>query len=580
MLFKEVCTTFDTIATISSRTEITTHLAELFKKAKPHEAQIISYLAQGLLRPPYLESQFGMASKSIAKVLAGLFETEQSEITRKAHELGDLGLVAAQGTWHPEHHLTVEQVYQRLCEIEETTGAGSQDLKAQLLFKLLRDVEPACANIIIKMIVGALRLGFSDMTIIDALSWMIKGDKSLHAEIENAYNVCADLGTIAAKLVEHGEAGLKQIDITLGVPIRPAAAERLPSAQDIIKKLGPCVAQPKLDGFRLQIHVKHEGKKRMMRFFSRNLIDMSSMFPDLIHAFEQYDIKDLIVEGEAIVYDPKTEAFLPFQETVKRKRKHGIDAMATELPLRLFLFDILYYDGQSQLKKSEAERRTLLLKLFSSEHEKSISVIDERPMHNAQELEDYFDECMTAGLEGLVVKRPDAAYQPGKRNFNWIKLKSSEETALEDTIDTVILGYYLGTGKRAHFGIGAFLVGVYDKKNDRYETVAKVGTGLTDEGWRELKKKCDEKKTHEQPHNVVCAKELYPAVWVYPEIVCSVRADEITLSPLHTAGKTAHHEGLALRFPRFIEYRIDKSAREATTEAELKEMFEHQRKQK
>ncbi len=580
MLFNEVSSVFDQISKTSSRTEITKLLAELFLKADPEEAKIISYFALGSLRPPYESTQFGLANKSIAKVLAELFNTTSEWIIRRGHELGDLGLVVAEAALPLMDKLTVREVYVKLSEIEQISGVGSQEEKAQTLLALLKSVSAQSAQVVVRIILGTLRLGFSDMTIIDAFSWMLVGNKSLHKDIENSYNLCADLGRIAYVLRAVGIEGLRDINIVVGVPIRPAGAERLPTAADILEKIGPCVAQPKLDGFRLQIHVKNEGAKRSMWFFSRNLIDMSSMFPDLVKAFENYTMECLIIEGEAIVYDEKAGAFLTFQDTVKRKRKHGIEEMSAALPLRFFAFDILYYDGISVLDKSERERRTLMLTLFPAEHSKTISVIDEVVIATAEDLENYFEENITSGLEGLVVKRPDAPYQPGKRNFNWIKLKRMQEGGLEDTIDVVILGYYLGSGKRALFGIGAFLVGIYNKAHDRFETIAKVGTGLTDEEWRELKKKCDEKKTNEQPHNVICAKDLHPDVWVLPEIVCAVIADEITLSPLHAAGKTTHSPGFALRFPRFTGYRIDKSATEATSVDEIKRMFEDQNKKR
>jgi len=194
-------------------------------------------------------------------------------------------------------------------------------------------------------------------------------------------------------------------------------------------------------------------------------------------------------------------------------------------------------------------------------------------MKSAQELEAYFNATITHGLEGLVVKRDDAVYQPGKRNFNWIKLKRQESGSLDDTIDCVVLGYYMGHGKRATFGIGAFLVGVYNEKADCFETVAKIGTGLTDGEWKDLKKSCDALIREHKPSNIVCAKELYPDVWCYPEIVVLVRADEITLSPLHSAGKTDENLGYALRFPRIMGYRPDKKAVEATTVKEITSMF-------
>ncbi len=171
----------------------------------------------------------------------------------------------------------------------------------------------------------------------------------------------------------------------------------------------------------------------------------------------------------------------------------------------------------------------------------------------------------------------DSIYQPGKRNFNWIKLKRHTTGHLEDTIDTVVLGYYVGKGRRAGFGIGAFLVGVYDKKQDLFKTIAKIGTGLKDADWGILKEKCDKIKTDHKPANVDCAKELFPDVWILPEIVVAIKADEITLSPLHTAVKTETHPGMALRFPRFVGYREDKSEIDATTVNEIKSMYESQR---
>ncbi len=579
MLFYEVSATFEAISHTSSRNTITKELAHLFSEASPHQARIISYLALGLLRPPYQSTQFGLANKSIEKVLAVLFNTTPDAIATKARELGDLGLVAGAGSWPAAKKLTIEEVYDRLVAIESTTGAGSQEEKAQLLMSLLLDAGPHSAQTIVRMVLGKLRLGFSDMTIIDALAWMLTGDKSLRSRIESAYNVCADIGLLAERLRSYDIAGLDKIGITVGIPIRPALAERLPNARDIVNKLGFCVAQPKLDGFRLQVHIKRDETTYKTWFFSRNLIDMSAMFPDLVKAFEKYDTSpSLIVDGEAVVYDPATNKYLPFQETVKRKRKHGIEEVVAQLPLRLFLFDIFYYDGHSQLEKPHEERRNLLLHLFGISHDSIISVIDERPIKTSAELEEYFKECTKAGLEGLVVKRPDAPYQPGKRNFNWIKLKKGEDTALGDTIDAVILGYYYGSGKRATFGIGAFLVGVYDNVHDRFETIAKVGTGLKDADWIELKRRCDAIAAPEMPSNVVCDKALYPDIWTYPELVCVIRADDITQSPLHTAGKSAHLPGLALRFPRFVDYRLDKTAREATTVDEIKHMWQHQGK--
>ena len=516
-----------------------------------------------------------LAEKNVAKALALLLDLSETTILEKAKKEGDLGLLIKEDAWRAKDDLTVNQVYKELCAIEEMSGTGSAEEKIHALVELLKQVDPLAARYIVRIIIGKLRLGFSDMTIVDALSWMEVGDKSLRDIIENAYNVCADIGLIAQDLKEFGIKKIEKVQAHVGIPILPSAAERLPTAAAIIEKIGPCVAQAKLDGFRLQIHIDKTKAKPVIHFYSRNLQDMSAMFPDLTAAFENLDVKTIICEGEAIVYDPNTGSFSKFQETVKRKRKHGIEEAIKDFPLQVFIFDLMYLNGKDVMNLTHEERRALLTEVFDVSNP-LIRIIEEKHVRTAKELEDYFYANIASGLEGLVVKRPDAIYQPGKRNFNWIKLKRQEEGHLEDTIDCVILGYYAGEGKRAHFGIGAFLVGVYNKKEDRFETIAKIGTGLKDEDWKDLKKKCDALKVSHEPKNVICVKELYPDVWIEPEIVCRIRADEITISPLHTAARTESKQGYALRFPRFMGYRTDKSTTEATTIDEIEHLYNDQ----
>ena len=574
--FYDVAQTFDQIEQESARLVITQLLAQLLKSATASEVEIICNLSLGLLRPPYLGTQFNIAEKNMIKVIANLLKKSEQEVKNVAKKKGDLGLVIESGSWRVKDYLTIHQVYKTLCRIEEISGVGSQEEKINQLRDLFAQLDPLSAKYVVRIILGKLRLGFSDMTIIDALSWMEVGDKSLRPIIENAYNVCADIGLIASELKEKGIQALEKMHIQVGVPIRPAAAERLPTAKAIIEKIGECVAQPKLDGFRLQIHVDKSGKKPHINFFSRNLQDMSHMFPDLTKAFADLDVKTIICEGEAIVYDPNTGSFLPFQETVKRKRKHGIEQMIAELPLQVFIFDVLYLNGKELLSATHAQRRKQLLKLFKGVRSETIRIVEEAEIKTVNDLNKYFTQNIAAGLEGLVVKRADSIYQPGKRNFNWIKLKRQEEGHLEDTVDCVILGYYAGRGKRAAFGIGAFLVGIYNKSEDRFETIAKIGTGLKDEEWKALKKKCDALQVSSKPKNVVCSKDLYPDVWTSLDIVCVIRADEITMSPVHVAGKTEKKLGYALRFPRFMGYRPDKSPQESTTAKEIKRLYDDQ----
>ncbi len=578
MKFIDVAQAFDQIEKEPARLKITKLVADLLKKATPPQAAIIAYLSLGELNPTYVGTKFNFAEKSMLKVLSKLLDKSETSLRNKAAKLGDLGLVIQELSEKLPEQSTfpVTQIAKELNDFLEITGIGSVEKKEKELIKILKQLSPVEAKYVVRVILGKLRLGFSDMTLLDAFSWMQVGDKSIRKNLEQAYNVCVDIGLIIKILKEKGLPGMKKINITPGIPVRPAAAERLPDAKAIVKKLGKCVAQPKLDGFRLQVHINKKKAKSEIHFFSRNLQDMSEMFPDLRKAVLNLNVKTLVAEGEAIAYDTQAGTFLPFQETVKRKRKYDIEQIAKEFPLKLYLFDILYLNGKTYLDKTHTQRRKVMLDLFKNKKLKKQGIvfpIDEEKIENYKDLEKYFKENISLGLEGLVVKKPDSAYQAGKRNFNWVKLKREEGGELKDTIDCVILGYYAGRGKRASFGIGALLVGIFNKKEDTFQTIAKIGTGLTDAGWKEVKKKCNKIKVTNKPKNVECAKELVPDVWVSPEIICLVRADEITLSPLHKAGADKEHGGMALRFPRFMGYRPDKSAEQATTVKELKELF-------
>ena len=561
----------------SSRIEMTKILAQLFQKCSAEEIKIIAYFSQGSLFAPYKNKQFNIATKGMIAILADLVKVKDIIIQNDFKSKGDLGLVI-ENIWHNQDvGLSLLQVYDELCNIADISGVGSTEKRSIKLQELLQKVDGLGAKFIVRMITKTLRLGFSDMTILDGLSWMLVHDKSLSKRLESAYNVCADLGLVAQTCKQGGMQAIDAINIQVGIPIRPAAAERLSSPTAIFEKLGPCVAQLKLDGFRLQVHLTKSKNGTQIHFYSRNLLDMSDMFPDLVRVVSLLQVDNLICEGEAIVFDEQTSTFLPFQQTVTRKRKHDIEQASQDFPLRLYLFDILYLNGESLLEKTHLDRRKILEILIKDINQVSLQVIEQKEINSAQDLENYFLKSIDAGLEGLVVKREDAIYQPGKRNFNWIKIKREAHATMIDTIDVVILGYYVGQGKRAKFGIGAFLVGIYNSEKDQFETVAKVGTGMSDEEWKDLKKRCDSIKVLQQPKNVVCAKELYPDVWVAPEIVCTVKSDEITWSPMHTAGKTLDTLGFALRFPRFITYRFDKSSCDATTVNELQNLYQEQK---
>jgi len=589
-------------------------LAELFKKCSKDEIDKVCYLSLGRLAPKYRGIEFNMAEKMAIRALAIVGNEPQDKVGRLYKEMGDLGEAAlklkAQSSRLKAQNsklkaqsseFSVSEVYKKLYEIAQDSGEGSVDRKINGLANLLKKLDPLSARYVARIPVNKLRLGFSDMTVLDALSWMKKGDKSLRKELERGFNVLADIGKIAQIFRLKGLKGLKDLKPEVGVPIRAAKAERLPDAEKILEKIdGECALEPKYDGFRVQIHVsklktqmsnlktttqnlkifeEFDIKKDIfVQIFSRNLDNTTHMFPDVVEAAQKLKVKSAILDGEAIAINAKTGKFLPFQETVQRKRKHGVGEKAKELPLKVFVFDVLYLNGKPLLDEPFRERRKRLEKILekSKGEEKGIVLTEQKVVKKASDFDKFFKEMIEEGLEGLMAKKLKAPYQAGARNFTWVKYKAGMKSELADTVDCVVMGYYRGKGKRSKFGIGAFLVGAVSDKVGKvgrvgkvgkgdFLSVSKIGTGLTDKQWQQMFKRCEGLKVQKKPKEYIVDKNLNPDVWCRPELVVEIEADTITKSPIHTAG-------LALRFPRLKRFRDDKDADQATSLGELRRL--------
>jgi DNA ligase 1 len=574
MIFYEFTQALDQLESTSKRNLLVEQLADLFQKASDDEIQPLVYLCQGRVAPFFQPIEIGMGEKMVAQAIALAFNRPIEEVSQLYGEKGDLGLVAQHlSEGHDVGRLTLLQVYEQLLAIAHASGAGSVEQKIGLLRDLLVGVEPLSAKHLVRIPLGALRLGIGDPTVLDAFSFAKAGDKSLRKPLERAYNETSDLGMIAHVLWHEGIEGVHQLRISVGRPIRSQLPERLPTPEKVIEKMGPVIVQTKFDGFRTQIH--KIGDK--VEIFSRNLEDMTHMFPEIIEGVRtQITAETAILDGEALAYNEASGEFYPFQETTKRRRKHNIEQAAEALPLKAFLFDLLYVNGQSLVDMPLSERLQELQKVLQPGD--TLLEAQSEVVSDPARLQILLSESITAGLEGLVVKKEDSTYQAGARNFNWVKLKRHSSGELHDTIDCVVLGYIYGRGKRAAFGAGALLVGVYDSESDEFKSVSKIGTGLTDIEWQEIHARCDKISTESKPARIDSV--IQPSVWVEPEVVIEVLADEITRSPSHTAGKVESDPGYALRFPRLVSFRDDdKKAEDATTVKELIELYGQQGKQ-
>jgi len=581
MEFAKLSQYFEKLEQTSSRLALIAILSELFRSIEsPDEIEKVCYLVQGRVAPFFVALEMGMAEKTVAKTIAIAYNTSQEQVSKLYSELGDMGLVAEQVSKQAgivSKVLNVEDVFQGLKTIAQASGKGTVEKRISLLTDLLKKVDGLSAKYLVRILLGNLRLGIGDSTILDALATAKFNDTKKRKLLEGAYNKTSDLGLIARTLWQHPMAedalqAVAQLDVQVGKPIRSELAERLPDAETVIKKMGVVDAQYKYDGFRTQIH--KDGNH--VSIFSRNLENMTHMFPEIVEGTrKQVQADSVILDAESLAYNPASEEFLPFQETTRRRRKYNVEEMAQQMPLKAFVFDILYKDGAPLIDMPMVERMKILEETIKPDD--ILMLTANHIVRDAETLSLLFDEAISKGLEGVVVKKLESPYEAGARNFNWVKLKRHSAGALNDTIDCVLLGYIFGRGKRASLGAGALLVGVYDKKQDMFVTVTKIGTGLSDEEWRSIRERTKGLVVDHKPARV--SSLIEPSVWLEPEIVIEVLADEITRSPIHTAGKVGDEPGFALRFPRLITFRDkDKKPEDATTVEELIEMYESQGK--
>lgn len=579
MEFATLAQTFEQLEQTSSRLKLIELLTDLFRSIEhPEETQQVCYLIQGRVAPFYEALEMGMAEKSVTRSIAVAYHSTPEHIARLSATMGDLGLVAEQV--HDEAKMAsappgIEVVFAGLRTLTQMAGKGAIEKRMERLADLLIRVDGVSAKYVVRIVLGNLRLGIGDATVLDALAKARWNDGKKRKLLEGAYNKTSDLGLIAKTIFQssseqEAEQAVAALSIQVGKPIRSQLAERLPTPEAIIAKMGTVEAQYKYDGFRTQIHKDGDH----VTIFSRRLEDMSHMFPELIEATrKQVRAESAILDAEALAYNAASEEFLPFQETTRRRRKHGIEAMAEQLPLKAFVFDILYKDGVSLLDTPLVERLKILEETIPSNDTLMRTV--SHTISDAHAITLLFDEAISKGLEGLVVKKQESHYEAGARNFNWVKLKRHSAGALSDTIDCVLLGYLYGRGKRAALGAGSLLVGVYDPGQDVFLTVTKIGTGLSDEQWRSIRERTRGLEVEHRPARV--SSLIEPSVWVEPKIVIEVLADEITRSPIHTAGKVGDEPGYALRFPRLVSFReADKQPEDATTVQELIELYQSQ----
>lgn len=564
----------------TKRLELTQHLVDLFKATPKESISKIVYLIQGKLRPDFEGIELGVAEKLAIRAIAKSSGSSVRKIQDIFVEDGDLGHAASKAleqktqTTFIKQQITAERVYDTLFKIAKLEGARSQDMKMKYISSLLNDATPQEAKFILKIAMGTLRLGIADNTVMDALAIAYTGSRANRQELESAYNVSSDLGRVAEIVAEKNLDGLKEFHVSLFSPIRPMLAERVKSAKEAEEKLGKeFAAEYKLDGERVQIHLG--GDKVVL--FSRRLENITSHYPDIVENITKaLKTDEVILEAEAVAINENTGEFLPFQELMHRRRKYNIDRMVSRYPITVNLFDIMYLNGKDLLNSTYEERRKKLEDI-TTENE-FVKLIQKIIVRSENEVEDFLENAINAGCEGLMLKVLDAPYRAGARGSNWLKLKREYRNELGDSLDLVVIGAFFGKGRRTG-RYGTLLLATYNQENDTFESICKVGTGFTDENLDQFYQILSSKVTLKKNPRIESGME--PDVWFEPELVVEIVASEITLSPVHTCAKDIVRKGsgLALRFPKFTgKIRDEKSPEDASTDQEVVTLYKNQKK--
>jgi DNA ligase-1 len=579
--YSEVAERYSKLEGISGRNEMTGVLAELLERTPKAELKMLVYLTQGKLRPDYEGVELGLAEKLALRAISSAAGLGPESVYRVYMKTGDVGTAAqeilgrrSQGTLYSEK-LTLRMVYEALLRIAGTSGSGSVEAKQKELVSLLNDATPMEAKFVMRTVTGELRLGVADYTMLDAAASAFLGSKSERLKLERAYNVHPDLGFVVETAAKEGASGLRRIRVVVGVPIRPMLAERLESAKAIVAKMGNkgVVAEYKLDGERLQIHKKGD----TVTLFSRRLEVITSHYPDAIGLVRKNVAgREAILEAEVVAIDEDTGEYLPFQELMHRRRKHGIEQAVLDYPISLNFFDLLLHGAKEFVREPYTERRKKLEDVVKPTARTRL--VPALHTADADRIESFMEEAIQSGCEGLVVKDPGSTYRAGAREFAWIKLKREYRSELTDTLDLPIIGGFHGRGRRAGT-FGTYLLAALDDKRRVYASIAKVGTGFSDQDLVDLPRRLKSFESHVKPSDV--ESTMVPDVWFRPQVVLEIIASELTLSPIHTAAmdRIRLGAGISLRFPKFTgKVRDDKTAEDATTVEEIVQMYNRQLK--
>jgi len=570
MNYQKLAELYESLSSTTKRLEKTEILGK-FLKQLPEKDKDVMYLLLGDIYPEYDERRIGISNQLTIQAISKATGIEKGKVVREWKEIGDLGKVAetltkrkTQATLH-KHVLTTEKVLENLRKLPDLVGKGTVSKKLSLITELLTSASPLEALYITRTLIGDLRIGVQESTIRDGLVLaFFKKDKSTSDIVQRAIDKANDISVVFGIAKKDDLQGLKKISLKIGHPIKAMLPKKVTTIKEGFKEVGkPCALEFKYDGFRMLIHKK----KNEIIVFTRSLENVTKQFPEVVEYIQKYvKGENLILDSEAVGFDKKTKEYTDFQKISQRiRRKYDIDRLRYELPIELNIFDILYYNGKSQLEEP-FEKRTKLLRKIVTNHPYKIISSKQLITSDEKKAEEFYKKALKNNQEGVMMKNLSSPYKPGRRVGNMVKMKPEERD-----LDLVITGAEYGTGKRSGW-LSSFILSCKGKNKGEYLEVGKVGTGIKEKP--SSKENGEEEITFESLTkliNPLITKEKGRLVSVKPKIVVAVTYQEIQRSP-------NYNSGWALRFPRFTALRPDKPLSEIATLEEIKKDFVKQKR--
>jgi DNA ligase-1 len=583
MQYSNLVEVYEKLEATTKRLEHTHIISEFLKGIDVDDLGTTILLLEGRVFPRWDEREIGMASKMMLKAISVASGESKERINFEWKKTGDLGTVShnliKKKTQHTlgSHELTVKKVLDNLRKLVTIEGMGSVDKKIQLVAELLTSAKPNEAKYIVRTILNDMRIGVGEGSIRDAIVWAFFGkelkvkynkednniditDRKEYNEyvgaVQKAYDITNDFGPVAEAAKKHGLKGLNELEMSIGIPLKVMLALKVEDIDEGFERCGkPAEFEFKYDGMRMQIH--KDGKE--VKIFTRRLENVTNQFPEVVDYVKKYvDEKEVILDSEAVGYNRKTGKYLPFQSISQRiRRKYDIKKMSEDFPVEVNVFDIINYRGKSIINKPFEERKKIIKRIIKSVSKK-IKTAKSIVTANKKEVEDFYKDAIDSGNEGLMIKKLDAPYKPGARVGFMVKLKGTKEN-----LDLVVVKAEWGEGKRSKW-LSSYTLACRD--SDTFLEIGKASTGL--------KEKREEGLSFAEMTDLLkplIKNEEGKEVTLKPKVVIEVAYEEIQKSP-------TYNSGFALRFPRVIQLREDRSPKDVSTLKMVESFYNKQKK--